>query len=170
MFIPDPGSWFLPIPDPGSWIQKHQWKTLVKKNLLSYLFFGVINFTILVYFVLEMLKKKICANFPRIIDFLPEKLSLSSQKYGLGIRDPGKNLFRIPGSKGTGSRIRIRNTAPNHTKFCPLFAWSQLDFSATLDSVSGSLRKLSTLFLLFLGKIFQKLNLEWYRQKLLVGT
>jgi hypothetical protein len=37
---------------------------------------------------------------------------------GSGIRDPGsgKNLFRIPdpgsrGQKGTGSRIRIRNTA-----------------------------------------------------------
>jgi hypothetical protein len=39
---------------------------------------------------------------------------------GSGIRDPGsgKNLFRIPdlgsrGQKGTGSRIRIRNTASN---------------------------------------------------------
>ncbi len=26
------------------------------------------------------------------------------------IRDPEKNLFRIPGQKSTGSRIRIRNT------------------------------------------------------------
>ncbi len=39
---------------------------------------------------------------------------------GSGIRDPGsgKNLFRIPdpesrGQKGTGSRIRIRNTEKN---------------------------------------------------------
>ncbi len=37
MFIPDPGSWFLPIPDPGSRIQKQQIKTGVKRNLLSYL-------------------------------------------------------------------------------------------------------------------------------------
>ena len=38
MFIPDPGSWFLPIPDPGSRIQKQQQKREVKKNILSYLF------------------------------------------------------------------------------------------------------------------------------------
>jgi hypothetical protein len=41
-------------------------------------------------------------------------LSLSSTKYGVGIRDPEKD-FPDPGSgskgqKGTGSRIRIRNT------------------------------------------------------------
>ncbi len=35
MFIPDPGSWFLPIPDPGSRIQKQQQKRGVKKKLLS---------------------------------------------------------------------------------------------------------------------------------------
>ncbi len=37
---------------------------------------------------------------------------------GSGIRDPGscKNLFRIQGQKGTGSRIRICNTAKNHYK------------------------------------------------------
>jgi hypothetical protein len=46
-----------------------------------------------------MLKKKICANFLRIIDFTQKKLSLSSQKYGFGIRDPGsgKNLPLIQG-------------------------------------------------------------------------
>jgi hypothetical protein len=49
-----------------------------------------------------MLKEKIWANFQRIIELLPKKLSLSSQKYGFGIRDPGsdpgsgKNLFWIP--------------------------------------------------------------------------
>ncbi len=52
--------------------------------------------------------------------FLPKYVSLTSQKYGFGIRDPGsgKNLFRLPdpgsgsrGQKCTGSRIRIRNTA-----------------------------------------------------------
>jgi hypothetical protein len=49
-------------------------------------------------FIFEMLKKKIWANFQRIIEFLPKKLSLSSQKYGFGIRDQGsgKNRFRIP--------------------------------------------------------------------------
>jgi hypothetical protein len=60
----------------------------------------------------EMLNKKMWANFQRIIELLTQKLSLSSQKYGFGIRDPGsgKNLFQIPdpgsrGQKGTGSRI-----------------------------------------------------------------
>jgi len=52
-----------------------------------------------------VLKKKIWANFQRIIELLTQKMSLSSQKYGFGIRDPGseirdqgsgKNLFRIP--------------------------------------------------------------------------
>ncbi len=58
-----------------------------------------------------MLKKKIWANFQRIIELLPKKFSLISQNYGFGIRE---NLFRIPDpgvKKGTGSRIRIRNTA-----------------------------------------------------------
>jgi hypothetical protein len=32
----------------------------------------------------------------KIIELSTQKLSLSSQKYGFGIRDPEKNLFRIP--------------------------------------------------------------------------
>ena len=47
-----------------------------------------------------MLKKKNWANFQRIIEVFTQKFSLSSQKYGVGIRDPRsgirKNLFRIP--------------------------------------------------------------------------
>jgi hypothetical protein len=45
-----------------------------------------------------VLKKKIWANFQRIIELLQKKLSKNSEKCGLGIRDPGsgKNLFRIP--------------------------------------------------------------------------
>jgi hypothetical protein len=62
------------------------------------------------------MKKKIWAIFKELENFLQEKLSLSSQKYGLGseIRDPEKKPIPYPGSsgeKGTGSRIRIRNTA-----------------------------------------------------------
>ncbi len=47
--------------------------------------------------------------------FHPKKLSLSSQKYGLGFRNP-VNGKTYPGSrdqKSTGSRIQIRNTATN---------------------------------------------------------
>jgi hypothetical protein len=48
-----------------------------------------------------LLKKKNLANFQRIIELLPKKLSKSSSKYGLGIRDPEKTHSgsRIQGSK-----------------------------------------------------------------------
>jgi hypothetical protein len=52
-----------------------------------------------------MLKKKIWANFQRIVEVFTQKLSICSQIYGFGIRDPGSR-----GQKGTGSRIR--NTGP----------------------------------------------------------
>ncbi len=46
--------------------------------------------------------------------FYPQKWTLSSQNIGLGSRirdlESGKTLFRIPNQKGTGSRIRIRDT------------------------------------------------------------
>jgi hypothetical protein len=76
-------------------------------------FFEVINFTKLNYFIFEMLKKKIWANLQIIIELFTQKIV--SQKYGFGIRimkkpipDPGSR-----GQKGTGSRIRIRNTELN---------------------------------------------------------
>jgi hypothetical protein len=59
-------------------------------------------------------------NLQRIIVLLTQKLSLSSQKYGSGIRDPRSGIRKKPiadpgsesrGQKGTGSRIRIRNIA-----------------------------------------------------------
>jgi hypothetical protein len=72
-----------------------------------------------------VLKKKIWANFQRIIELFTKKIVDKLSKLwiwdpGSEIRDPGsgKNLFRIPdpGSRGQkapnpGSRIRIRNTA-----------------------------------------------------------
>jgi hypothetical protein len=64
-----------------------------------------------------MLKKKILANFQTIIELFTQKLSLNSLKYGSGIRDPRSGIRKKPipdpgsrGQKGTGSRIRIRNT------------------------------------------------------------
>jgi hypothetical protein len=59
------------------------------------------------YFSFEMLKKKIRVNFQRIIGitFYPKKLSLSSQKYGFGIRDPEKTY--------SGSRIQGVKKAPD---------------------------------------------------------
>jgi hypothetical protein len=70
-----------------------------------------------------LLKKKIY--FQRIIELFIQKVVTKLSKIWVwdprsGIRDPGsgKNLFPIPdpgsrGQKGTRSRIRIRNTAPN---------------------------------------------------------
>jgi ribosomal protein L19 len=64
-----------------------------------------------------VLKKKIWANFQRIIELFTQKFVTKLSK--IWVWDPGseirKNLFRIPdprsrGQKGTGSRIRIRNT------------------------------------------------------------
>jgi hypothetical protein len=121
MFIPDPDFYPSRIPDPGSRIPdpKKAMKDIGEKKFVSYLVFGVINFTKLNYFIFEMLKKKIWANFQRIIGLYTQKLSLSSQKYGFGIRDPRSGIRdpasgirekHIPdpgsrGQKGTGSRI-----------------------------------------------------------------
>jgi hypothetical protein len=90
----------------------------VKKFLLSYGTFFVAKFHKTEnYFLFELLKKeKKLGRFSKNYrTFCATKLSLSSQKYGFGIRDPvsGKKPIPDPGSrgqKGTGSRIRIRNT------------------------------------------------------------
>jgi hypothetical protein len=70
--VADPGclSW---IPDLGSRIQKQQQKRGVKQNF-CYTFFCSHKFQKNVhYFIFEMLKKKICANFQRIIELFTPK-------------------------------------------------------------------------------------------------
>jgi hypothetical protein len=64
-----------------------------------------------------MLKKKIWPVFKELYNFLPKNLSISSQKYRFGIRDPRSGIwdpekkpipgpgFGSRGQKGTGSRI-----------------------------------------------------------------
>jgi hypothetical protein len=100
MFIPDPVSWFLPIPNPGSRIPdpKTATKERGEKKLLSYFFCSHKFHKIEYYFVFDCWRKKFGPNFKELFKFSPKKLSLRSQKYGFGIRDPrsGKNLFRIP--------------------------------------------------------------------------
>ncbi len=63
-------------------------------------------------------RKKFGPIFQELWKFLPKTLSPSPQKYGFGIGDPRSGIRKkaIPdpgsrGQKGTGSRIRIRNTA-----------------------------------------------------------
>ena len=58
MFIPEPGSWFLPIPDPGSRISEG-WK-----KICCHIFFC--SHKILNYLIFKMLKKTICASFKKI--------------------------------------------------------------------------------------------------------
>ncbi len=101
--IPDPvfthpGSWFLPIPDPGSKNSNNRegWK----KILLWYFFCNHKFHKIEYYFIFEMLKKKIWANFQRIIEVFTQKIF--TMLSNIWIWDPGSR-----GQKGTGSRIRI---------------------------------------------------------------
>ncbi len=76
-----PGSRILIFTHPGSRIQKQQQKREVKfrKKISCYTFLCSHKFHKIVnYFSFEVLKKNIWANFQRIIDFLPKKLSKSS--------------------------------------------------------------------------------------------
>jgi hypothetical protein len=137
MLIPDPG-YQLPIPDlgyrildTGSQIQKQQQKRGVKKKFVvipSHKFHKIE-----IILVLKCWRKKFGPIFKELQNILPKKLSLSSPKYGFGIRDLGsgirdpgaeirdprsgsrdpgsrKNLFRIPWSK----RHRIPDPDPQH--------------------------------------------------------
>jgi hypothetical protein len=105
--------------------------------LLSYLFFGVINFTKLYYFIFEMLKTKIWANFQRIIELFTQTIVSKLSKIwvwdpGSEVRDPEKTYSgsRIQGSK----RHRIPDPDPQHrlrgryssAKMCnnPLVRWN----------------------------------------------
>ncbi len=77
MFIPDPGSWFLPIPDPGSRIPDPKTATEERgQKFCCHTFFCSYKFhKILNYFIFELLKKKIWAKFQkRIIECFTQKV------------------------------------------------------------------------------------------------
>jgi hypothetical protein len=65
------------------------------------------------YFIFEQVKKK----FTSYKEFFIQNMSLSSQKYGFGIRDPEKTYSESRSQKVTGSRIRTRNTVTTLKKF-----------------------------------------------------
>jgi hypothetical protein len=101
------------ISDPGS---KNSDKRERRKKffchtfLCSHKFHKIVN-----YFSFEVLKKKIWANFQRNIELFTKKivkklLKIWSWDPGSEIRDPEKTYPGSRGQKGTGSRIRIRNT------------------------------------------------------------
>jgi hypothetical protein len=98
-----PGSRILIFTHPGSRIQKQQQK--------RHKFHKIAN-----YFSFEVLKKKIWANFLRIIELFTQKIVTKLSKIWIWDPGSGKNLFRIPDpgvkkAPDPGSRIRIRNNA-----------------------------------------------------------
>jgi len=99
MFIPDPD--FHPsliFTHPGSRIQKQQQKRGVKHFFVIPFYVAPKFPEIKNYFSFEVLKKKIWANFQRIIELFTQKIVTKLSKIWVwdprsGIR---KNLFRIP--------------------------------------------------------------------------
>ncbi len=93
--IPDPDFYPSRIPDPKT-ATKRGWK-----KICCHTFFCIHKFhKIEIYFNFEVpvLKKKIWANFQRIMELFTQKIVKVLKNMGLGseIRDPKKNLFRIP--------------------------------------------------------------------------
>jgi hypothetical protein len=75
--------------------------------LLSFFFCSHKFHKIEYYVIFEMLKKKIWANFQRIVEVFTQKnFNMLSN---IWVWDPEKIYFGSRGQKGTGSRIRIRN-------------------------------------------------------------
>ncbi len=124
MFIPDPGSWFLPIPDPGSRIpdpKTGRKERGEKKNFVKY-FFVATNFTKCKIINFWTAQEKIWAKFQRIMELFTQKVVTKLSKIWIwdpesGIRDPGSgiNLFRIPDpgfkkapNPGSGSATLVR--------------------------------------------------------------
>jgi hypothetical protein len=121
-----PGSRIQIFTHPGSRVQKQQQKRGVK-IFFFHTFFCSHKFHITEnYFIFEMLKKKIWANFKRIIEIFTQKIVSKLSK--IWVWDPGSGIGKKPildpgsrGQKSTGSRIRIRNNAFSilFGSFCP---------------------------------------------------
>jgi hypothetical protein len=91
MFIPDLGSRFLPIPDPGS---ENSNKRERRKKISCHAFLCSHKFhKIVCYFSFEVLKKKIWANFQRIIELFTKKIVKKLLKIWSWDPGSGKNLF-----------------------------------------------------------------------------
>jgi hypothetical protein len=129
--VADPGclsrTRILIFTHPGSRIQKQQQKRGVKKIcchnfLCRHKFHKIAN-----YFSFEVLKKKIWANFQRIIELFTQKIVTKLSK--IWIWDPGSGKKPIPdpgsrGQKSSGSatlRIRVADPHSFHRDPDPAF-------------------------------------------------
>ncbi len=115
MFIPDTD--FLSIPDHGSRIpESRNPKTAPNEKgesffcptiLCSHKYHKIVN-----NFLLNRLRNFLAKTL-RIIVLFTQKVVIKLSKIWVWDQRSGKNLSRIQGQKGTGSRIRIRNTVCN---------------------------------------------------------
>jgi hypothetical protein len=113
MFIP--GSRILIFTHPGSRIldpktttkERGEKKLVVKPFFVATQIHKIVN-----YLIFEMLKKKIWANFQRIIELFTQKIVTMLSKIwvwdpGSEIRDPEKNLLRIPDSVSGSATLHL---------------------------------------------------------------
>jgi hypothetical protein len=98
-----------------------------------------------------MLKKKIWASFQRVIELFTQKFVTKLKKYGVGIRDPEINLFRIrdPGSGSRGQKALDPGSGSATLLFSFPFRFFSL-FSSYLE----------VLLFLFLGHLFSLLPIQ----------
>jgi hypothetical protein len=112
MFIPDPGSWFFSFIYPGSRIQQPQKQRRGKKLIVLPFFVSQLTIIKKLNFFFNWFGKKFEPIYERIIVLFNQKLSLSSQTYRFGIRDPEKTYS---GSRNQGwKRHRIQDPDPQH--------------------------------------------------------
>ncbi len=91
-----PGSRSLILTHPGSRIQKQQQNRWVKKICSHTIFCSHKFHKIENYFIFEMLKGIIWANFQRIVELFTQKITNKLSKIWVWVPGSGKNLFRIP--------------------------------------------------------------------------
>ncbi len=92
MFIPDSDFYPSRIPDPKTGTKERgERKICCHTFFCSHKFHKIVN-----YFIFEMLKKKIWANFQRIIELFTQKIVTKLSKIWVWDPGSGKNLFRIP--------------------------------------------------------------------------
>jgi hypothetical protein len=90
--IPDPDFYPPRIPDPKTTTKERGEKKFVVINFLcSHKFHKIAN-----YFSFRVLKKKIWANFQRIIELFTQKIVTKLSKIWIWDPGSGKNLYRIP--------------------------------------------------------------------------